>query len=55
MMFRQRLVSKPVDIATELNKVFIDKITKLKQVPAYSGDPLENFRRFLINKNVIAN
>ena len=55
MMFGQRLVSKPVDIATELNKFFIDKIKKLKQVSAYLGDPLENSKLFLINKNVIAN
>ena len=49
-----KLISKPIEIATEMNKYFIKKISDLKSQPedAEPEDPSTELKTFLASKNV---
>ena len=56
MLFGQKLVSKPAEIANEMNRFFINKITELKSNPAATGDdPLKELKKFLKSKAIPEN
>ena len=49
-----RLLSKPAEIATEVNKFFIDKIKKLKEEFSVSeeDDPISELKKYLSKKSI---
>ena len=52
MVFGDILVSKPVEMATEMNKFFIKKISQLKCNTMTDADPLAELRHFLSAKPI---
>ena len=50
-MFGQKLVSKPIEIATEMNRFFIEKIKK----SPVDSDPMKELRTFLTSKGNLEN
>ena len=55
MMFGNKLVSKPMEIAKEMNLYFINKIQKLKERPRLNTDPLKELRSYLLSKGDLKN
>ena len=55
MMFGNKLVSKPMEIAKEMNLYFINKIKKLKERPRLNTDPLKELRSYLSSKGDLKN
>ena len=55
MMFGHKLVSKPMEIAKEMNEYFINKIRKLKESSRFNADPLKELRNFLSTKGDLRN
>ena len=55
MMFGNKLVSKPMEIAKEMNLYFINKIKKLKERPRLNTDPLKELRSYLLSKGDLKN
>ena len=55
MMFANKLVSKPMEIAKEINSYFIKKIQKLKGCPWLNTDPLKELRNYLSSKGDLKN
>ena len=51
-MFGQKLVSKPIEIATEMNRFFIEKIKKSRPV---DSDPMKELHTFLTSKGNLEN
>ena len=55
MIFSGKLFSKPIDIANEMNKFFINKVKKLKNNSNTNPEEaLDGLRQFLKNKNIPA-
>ena len=53
MLFGQKLLSKPVEIANAMNEYFLKKISKLKEgIDLSEADPLEELVQFLDEKNI---
>ena len=52
MLFGSTLLSKPIAIAEAMNLFFVDKISKLKDVPKNNGEPLTELKRFLAKKKL---
>ena len=55
-MSNGKLLNKPIEIAEQINKYFIDKITSLKNnIPVRTKDPLDLLRKSLQNWNGLQN
>ena len=54
IMFDQKLLSRPIDIATEMNHFFLNKIKKLKGI-RIDDDPLTELKEYLSVKNIAKN
>ena len=53
MMFGQKLLSKPLEIADGMNEFFVKKIEKLKVgIAASEDDPLSELNDFIASKNI---
>ena len=50
MLFGNKLLSKPIQIADAMNEFFVDKIAKLKKEPRNEEDPLRELKRYLASK-----
>ena len=52
MMFGTKLISKPLEIANEMNKFFVSKIEKLKTRNVSTSESLTELNTFLSKKNI---
>ena len=47
MLFGNKLLSKPIEIADAMNTFFVEKIAKLKEEPRNQDDPLRELKTFI--------